>query len=249
MVVRYVSVVSLMFICVATTTITHAVAQHTPALLTDQSRSATIPAIQTDTRSGDEDNDKSKLDIKKLNLEIDKLNTDKLLAYITTVLGFISGGVAVGAIVVQRQMALKTQQQSEKTNLELKVADSVMNSVGPTMARQRFGMFQDIYKDRLSKEFIEGVGNAIKQDSFPGTRRDQLRLELFKAIATKADSKNAAIEAFDLTFPDEKFLQKRAQTKAGEAAARSGLTTRAFLGSVCLLAFLSLSPRWRSRGT
>jgi hypothetical protein len=182
----------------------HVAAQSRPASPTDLSSSAPTAT----TLSGDERNDTKKLESDKLEAEINKLRSDIWTAYITPIVSFLSALGVVVTILVQRQTALNIQKQTEKTNLELKVADFVMNSVGPTMARQRLGIFQDLYQNRLSPEFIQAIRNTdlIKQDHFPGTRRDQLRVELFKAIAATADSPNAAIDAFRSVFPTENLL-------------------------------------------
>jgi hypothetical protein len=192
------------FICVVTTTLTHVTAQSAPASPTDQSSSA--PAATTIGEN--ESNDRKKLELDKLKAEINKLRADKWTTYITPIVGLISALGVVGAILVQRQTAFNIQKQSEKANFELKFADFVMNSESPAMARQRLGIFRDLYRDRLSPEFIHAISESdfILRDDFPGTRRQQLRVELFKAIAAKAESPNAAIDAFNLVFPHEKLV-------------------------------------------
>jgi len=64
---------------------------------------------------------------------------------------------------MQRRMAQESQEQSELANLQLKIAEFVMSSVGPTMARQRLQIFRDLYKDRKGaiQDFIASLVKQI----------------------------------------------------------------------------------------
>jgi hypothetical protein len=170
------------------------------------------------------------LQLTKLQLEIDKLEVDKITTLVTSILGILSALGFIIGFFIQRWWAQKSQEQSEMANLKLKIAEFVMSSVGPTMARQRIRILRDLYKDRsvgptaarqrlrifpdlynnrnrALNEFLVGLDETalINQDAFPGTRRDQLKLELFKGMAAQAGSEEEAKRAFKEVFPDENF--------------------------------------------
>jgi hypothetical protein len=70
---------------------------------------------------------------------------------------------------------------------------------------QRLEIITDLYKNKENLIATLNVTDVIRQDAFPGTRRDQLRIELFKAMAAKAGNEEAARKAFKDVFPDERF--------------------------------------------
>jgi hypothetical protein len=178
-----------------------ATAPSPPADLSPRGTAAIAPAT-----SPGKDEDKQ---LTKLEAEIAKLKVDKITTLVTSIVGVLSAVGFIITFLMQRRMAQESQEQSELANLQLKIAEFVMSSVGPTMARQRLQIFRDLYKDRKGaiQDFIAVLGETdlIKKDDFPGTRRDQLRVELFKSMAAKATSEEETKKAFKDVFPNEKF--------------------------------------------
>jgi hypothetical protein len=205
------------------------------SLATPASGRCATPAEPTTAQTGQNVEtggaERTQLEIEKLRVEIEKLRKEIGVAWLAPIASIISV-MSVAAVLIamwfQRQTALQIQDRSEKSAFELKVADILMSSNAQWIAKKRLKILSSLYKDRISKEFVE----SFDREDFPGTLNRELKMDLFKAIAEKYSTPAEAIDVFTKLFPEEnwwwkKFLSAMTETRPPTSEAIPSRETRA----------------------
>jgi hypothetical protein len=171
---------------------------------------ATSPGtIQTGERSEKENLEIARLsaEIEKFRAEAAKLQTDKLTGWIAPTVSVLSVFILVLTLVVQRSTAMRVQREQAQHALELKVADFIMSSRSPAMARQRSELLSGLYADGVSNRFLETVRAHAAAEDFPGDIGFDFRTRFFAATAAKYDAPSDIAELARRIFTGDKWLQ------------------------------------------
>jgi hypothetical protein len=75
-----------------------------------------------------------------------------------------------------------------------------MSSYSPSAAESRLSILTSLYQDRLRPNFSA----SFDVEKFPGMRKHEMLLELFKQMAAKCQAPDEVAEVFRRTFPNER---------------------------------------------
>jgi hypothetical protein len=165
--------------------------------------------IQTEQRSEKENLEIARLraEIEKVRAEAEKLQADRITGWLAPAVGVLSVLLLILTLVSQRSTAMRVQREQAQHALELKIADFIMSSRSPAMARQRAELLSGLYADGVSSRFLETVRAHAAAGDFPGDIGFDLRTRFFEATAAKYDAPSDIAELARRIFTGDKWLK------------------------------------------
>lgn len=187
-------------------------------LLTGLAASSPTPAfaqvtphdsIQTGQRSEKEYLEIARLraEIEKAKAEAEKLRADRLTGWLAPAVSVLSVILLILTLVSQRSTAMRIQQEQAQHSLELKIADFIMSSRSPAMAKQRAELLSSLYADGVSSRFLETVRAHAAAGNFPGDLGLEIKVRFFEAAAAKYDTPSDIAELARRIFTGDKWLK------------------------------------------
>jgi 2-polyprenyl-3-methyl-5-hydroxy-6-metoxy-1,4-benzoquinol methylase len=171
-----------------------------------QSQAAPKPPDAPETAVQMDEQKKRNLEIQKLEVEIQKLESDRATVWIGPAISALSVLIVVVTVLVQRQTSTALQKRQGELDLELKVAEFIMSSRSPNMARQRADLLGALYQRGITSKFLESVQSVGR--NFPGDLGIEMRTEFFTQVAAKYDAPDDVANLFRQIFPKEEWLDK-----------------------------------------
>ena len=150
------------------------------------------------------------MELRKLQAEIAKLSAEAHKLYWNNLTDWIAPTVSIFTILMlavtiraQRRTALDVRHI-----LELKIAEFIMTSRTPGMARQRAALLSTLYQGGISKEFLNVVKAKADQGEFPGDLGFALRTTVFEQTAPKYADPRDIVELARRMFTGDEWLKK-----------------------------------------
>ena len=197
--IRSLALRQLFFRCIVTTILSTA-----PALALAQSSQPTVPQPQSAGPAG-RDDEKTRLELSRLRADVDKvaaerekLVAEKYTSWFAPAVSLLAIPILIATIILQRRTAVQVQQQHGQYALELKIAEFIMGSRSPAMARQRAELLSNLYREGVSTKFLENVRVQAGMGEFPGDLGFALRNTFFTTVASKYDNPSDILELLDV---------------------------------------------------
>jgi hypothetical protein len=187
---------------------------------------ASLPNAQDDQKR-DLELRKLHAEITKLSAETDKLYWDRVTGWIAPTVSVLTILILAITIVAQRRTALDVQKLQDQHTLELKIAEFIMTSRSPAMAKDRAELLSTLYHGD-SREFLDVVRTKAEGHDFPGDIGFELRSRVFEQTALKYNDASDIIELARRIFTGDMWLRDldtpqrtRSTDKDGEIAPKN----------------------------
>ena len=170
---------------------------HWPA----SSQPAGTPAARPQSTVSEQlDDEQRTLDKQKARAEIDKLKIEWWTVGIAPALSALSVLMLAITLILQRKTQIEIQQRQKQADFQLKAAELVLNSRNPAMAKGRAALLTNLYPEQIDFRFR----NKLDRIDFPGALGQEIRMEVFKQLASKYSNPADVAKLFFVAFPDEK---------------------------------------------
>lgn len=114
------------------------------------------------------------------------------------------------ALKLQHQQgadALKLAQKQSDQALFNKLADIVVDSRTPDMARDRAELLKYLYNDNMGPQFLTRVQTMVDKGRFPGSLRAELNKAVFEQIASKCANPEDVANLARSIWPNDDWLK------------------------------------------
>jgi hypothetical protein len=159
------------------------------------------------------------LDLQKLELETRKIKNEIDIWWLTPVLTAASILLAGAGVAWQTRNANNSRRQEAKAEATLKLAEFVLSSRHPAMARNRVALLERIDKESFGSDIISKLGLDDPKVPFPAVARSELQVEVFKQLASNPQNTEKIKKAFSEIFPRETWIYSDAPEQSGSSSA------------------------------
>jgi hypothetical protein len=164
------------------------------------------PSIESEER-------KRQLELKKLDFEAQKAEFD---AYFTWWIGPLLTAASIAfagySVAYQTRQASKDREKDAQKDATLKLAEFVMNSRQPAMARERLRILSQLDKKSFGTGIADTIGlpkrpaGQADEQHFPAVERSELKLEVFRSLASQPGHANEILRFFASIYPNETWI-------------------------------------------
>jgi hypothetical protein len=144
------------------------------------------------------ENKKDDLDYQRFQLEKRKNISDIVLAWVTTL--SLIFGVVIPLITIAVNVNSQTKQARHE--FELKAAEIVMNTTGPTGTLNRAKAMANMFPDRLPSNFAA----SFDPKEYTGDNTNTPKKELIQLLVEHPDQRAKIIETWKKLFPDHEWI-------------------------------------------
>src|SRR6185503_6008486 len=136
---------------------------------------------------------------KKLELEEKKLEVDKSIALWTRIPILVT--LLVGIITIW--VSIWSQRQQAKNAFDVKVAEIIMDSSGPSETLNRAKALSRLFPDRVSEEFTK----SFKPSEIGGGISNERKIELLKMLIQDRENRPEILRMWNTIYPSDTWLK------------------------------------------
>ncbi len=144
----------------------------------------------------------------KLELEERKAWISALTTTVPLVAGFMSISFGAWSIYQQAKLQRETRKEQSQLQLELKIAEIVLNSKNPVEVRNRARTMKALIGRHFPKDFEELITSFNPEEYTGGGESASVKIDFWKTLVEHSGSEHQALELWRHLFPKDPWIER-----------------------------------------